>query len=40
MRDIKVYQSKVFEKIKKTNEFGMEYWPARDLVKMIEMNRG
>lgn len=36
MNDIKAYQTKVFEKIKRINEYGVEYWTARELSVVLE----
>ena len=36
MNEIKEYTEKVFEDIKHTDEFGNEYWLARELMKALE----
>ena len=36
MNDIKEYTEKVFEDIKHIDEFGKEYWSARELMKALE----
>lgn len=36
MADIEHYQERIFEDIKNTNEYGEEYWYARDLEKVLQ----
>ena len=36
MNDIEKYSEKTFEGIKQINEFGQEYWSARELAKILE----
>lgn len=33
MNEVKLYEEKIFEDIKHTDEFGNEYWYARELQK-------
>ena len=39
MTKITSYNKSLFESIKRINEYGMEYWMARDLAKVLEYNR-
>lgn len=39
MSDIQGYQKNVFESIRRTNEYGSDYWYARDLAKILEYNK-
>ena len=34
--EIEMYNEKMFEKIKHIDEYGNEYWEARELQKMLE----
>lgn len=36
MGDIDIYQEKIFEDIKKINDYGEEFWYARELQKILE----
>lgn len=36
MSNIKEYQEKIFEEIKHINEFGEEFWYARELQKVLD----
>lgn len=35
MKKIELYQEKIFEAIKHIDEFGNEYWEARELMKVL-----
>lgn len=39
MKNIQKYKKSVFEKIKKTNEYGAEFWLARELAEILEYKR-
>ena len=39
MNEIKEYTEKIFEDIKHIDEFGNEYWLARELQKVLEYKR-
>ena len=36
MSNLTVYSEKIFEKIKHINEYGEEFWYARELQKVLE----
>ena len=38
MKELKEYNDKVFEEIKHIDEYGNEYWLARELIKVLEYN--
>ena len=38
MKELKEYNGKVFEEIKHIDEYGNEYWLARELIKVLEYN--
>lgn len=39
MGDIKKYNKNIFETIKRLNEYGYEFWSARDLAKVLEYSK-
>ncbi|GAA0777104.1 DNA damage-inducible protein D [Clostridium subterminale] len=39
MSEIKEYNEKIFEKIKNINEYGQEFWYARDIQEILEYKR-
>ena len=39
MNEIKEYTEKMFEDIKQIDEFGNEYWSARELQKVLEYTK-
>lgn len=39
MKDVNNYNENVFESIKKINEYGMEYWTARELATVLEYTK-
>ncbi len=39
MGDIKKYNKNIFETIKQLNEYGYEFWSARDLAKVLEYSK-
>ena len=39
MNSIEEYESKLFESIKKIDEFGNEYWEARELMNALEYSK-
>ncbi len=39
MKDVSNYRTNIFESIKQINEYGSEYWSARDLAKLLEYKR-
>ncbi|EYE87347.1 hypothetical protein Q428_13805 [Fervidicella metallireducens AeB] len=39
MNNIEKYNEKIFEKIKNINEYGLEYWYARELAEVLGYKR-
>ena len=39
MNQIKEYNATIFESIKHTNEYGNEYWYARELMQVLEYTK-
>ena len=39
MKDVSNYRTNIFESIKQINEYGSEYWSARDLSQILEYKR-
>lgn len=39
MNDIKKYHETIFEEIKRINEYGEEYWEARELMPLLEYTK-
>ena len=39
MKDLSNYQINIFESIKQINEYGAEYWSARDLAQALKYKR-
>ena len=39
MNNLKEYKEKMFEDIKHIDEYGNEYWEARELMPLLEYNK-
>ncbi|MBC8489487.1 MAG: hypothetical protein H8D45_26005 [Bacteroidetes bacterium] len=39
MKNIQKYKKSIFERIKKINEYGAEYWSARELSEVLEYTK-
>ena len=39
MKELELYQEKIFDDIKHTSEYGAEYWEARELMPLLEYSK-